>query len=144
MSFKGDVLITRMNSQDQDVVSIRFTDGESRITFAEVRLTLEQFALAVTGMHVPDVKMATTNLAYVGRKRIYRKEFIEVPGGGSSRLSDDERMELCRPVMRRLKKETGLNWEPYLGDVGNMHKAVKGRSGYNVGFTAYEKRRVEE
>lgn len=142
MSFKGDVVITRMNRHDRDEIEIRFTDGGSRVTFAEVHLTLEQFALAVTGMHVPDVEMETTDLAYVGRKRLHRTELVEA--SDSSRLSDEDRMELCRPVMKRLKKETGLNWDPHLRDVGNMHKSNKERTGYHVVFTAYEKRRVEE
>lgn len=144
MALKGDVTITRVRGYDGDRVEIRFTDGSSRVKFAEAILTLEQFAFAVTGMHVPDVKMETTNLALVGRKRLSRTEIVEVPDRASRLSSDEERMELCWPVIKRLKKETGLSWRPYLGDIGNMHKATKDRKGYNVGFTAYEKRDLEE
>jgi hypothetical protein len=106
MQLKGDVLITRVNGPNGDRVEIRFTDGNSRTRFAEACMTLEQFAFAVTGMHVADVEMTVTNLALVGRKRLNRTETVDLSPVSKIGLADEQKLMACEPVMKRLKKET--------------------------------------
>lgn len=141
-SLKGTLIISRMKGRsDNPRVEIRIKDETSLVTFAEVSLTLEQFAEAVTGLSTPDVDLTTRGLSYVGRKRLTRTEIVEFTGRRYSGHTDEEKVELCRPVMRALKKETGLKWTPNVNDLGNSHKSVKGEYGmFRVMFTAYEKK----
>lgn len=142
---EGELSISRPSGGDgEQRIEIRFVDRASRTTFATAVLSLEQFSLAVTGLYLADVKMEIDSLALVGRKKLTRTEFVST--SGDFRNDDALKLELCKPVMKRLRKETGLHWKPYLSDLGNFHKAkkVEDQSGYMVIFSAHEKRKEEE
>lgn len=69
MKIEGGISISRQSSnQGPDYISIRLRDNDAAAEFAQVRLTLEQFAQAVTGLTIGDCEIEVNGLDRVGRR----------------------------------------------------------------------------
>lgn len=73
---KVSVSISR-NSRDG--VRIYLRDDTSRIIFVEAELTLEDYALLITGLSEVEANATYRDLSNVGKKKIIEKRSIETP-----------------------------------------------------------------
>lgn len=65
---KGNITISRIdNWKDKPVMQIRIQDALSRSTFVEAIVTMEDFAMAVTGMSHQKIEFEVDGLDKVGR-----------------------------------------------------------------------------
>ena len=109
------------SSKGPDTVHITFRDEASTIEFAEVRLTLEQFAQAVTGVMVSGVDGTVRALDKVGLKMEHKVE--EVPFNC---------WDLDRSPARAaaaLKPFEVDGWKGQEEDLFNSHRRGAGREG---------------
>ncbi len=121
---------------------ISIMDEISRIVLCETMLTPEEFALAITSVHMPNLKAQIGELSLIGRKKITRNEEVthEFLYSGSDRISREVR-RACDEVAARLNTETGLVWHPYYKDAENHHRVVNHEDKkvtHTVTFTAWE------
>lgn len=67
MKITGAISIHRTQSnRDPDVITLVLRDETSRINFVEVKMSLEAFALAVTGLAYQPCEIETDGLEHVG------------------------------------------------------------------------------
>lgn len=76
MKIKGRVQIGRVSSTQDDYIEINFIDGDAGIEFASAKLSLEQFALAITSQAISDVPMEVLGLDKVGMKYEHKEELL--------------------------------------------------------------------
>lgn len=75
---KGSVTIVRTTSnKEPDTISIRFTDATSGIEFVEATLSLEAFAMAVTGCGAQEASLEVGSTENLGKG--FESEDIKVP-----------------------------------------------------------------
>ena len=73
---KAKVSISR---NSKDIISIRFTDCASGITFAEAEMSLNNFASAITGLSRQDANLKINDLNFVGKKYVTEPRRISCP-----------------------------------------------------------------
>lgn len=84
---KGKLTITRNSN---DIVRIEFTDAASSIRFAEMRMSLEGFAQAVTGLASVEGELSVRGLGNVGKRLIVEHHSIECPLTGYDKKAAQE------------------------------------------------------
>lgn len=110
MKISVDVSIGR-NSQDE--IKLTFTDNASHVQFLDVRMTPEQFAMAITGLSGIEVQAEARELTVVGKSRIRERRSIECP------LDTYNRAELVE-WLKEHGKEDGWTLDAYLGSQGSI------------------------
>lgn len=75
-TIKGKLTISRNSS---DTVCISIEDCESHVEFATVKLTVENFGYAITGLARQDVDIEVMGLDSVGKKRITETREVIYP-----------------------------------------------------------------
>ena len=69
MTIKGKITISRVTSNTEgSYVEVRFQDDGASIEFAIAKLTMEQFAQAITGRGYVDCEIEVRGLDLVGKK----------------------------------------------------------------------------
>jgi hypothetical protein len=101
----GELAITR--SSDGNIY-LRIEDSNSHAKFVELKLTLEQFAEAVTGLHTSDVEMTVTHLDRVGKSRVREHRSVVCP-------LDSWKRELLQQWLITNCQEEGWILDSYLG-----------------------------
>lgn len=99
------------NSKDE--IKLTFTDEASNIQFLDVRMTPEQFAMAITGLSGIEVQAEARELEVVGKTRITERRSIECP------LDTYDRKELTE-WLKEHGKEEGWIVAPYLGSQSSI------------------------
>ena len=98
MKIAGAISIHRtQNSMGPDVMHLVLRDDTSRINFAEVSMTLEAFALAVTGLAGVPCEIEVDGLEYVGMRKETASHEFPIP----CNVYDANRNELARQEARR-------------------------------------------
>ena len=106
--------VTISHPMMSDIIHIEFTDEISQISFAEVELSLKDFALALTGMGNVKGTIEIRNLETVGWKAENKTEIIRVPA-----LKDyDKLRDYARKAVKALEVD---GWSARADDVENHH-----------------------
>lgn len=107
---KAKVTISRVSD---DTIRIRLRDALSGCQFAEVSLSLEAFAYAVTGVAEQEAKMSVRGLAYIGKRLITTRRSIVCPVGGNDR-------DFLEKWLEENAQEEGWILNTYLGSQGSV------------------------
>lgn len=98
MKVQGAISIHRTQSNmGPDVMTLVLRDDTSRINFAEVSMTLEAFALAVTGLAGVPCEIEVDGLEHVGLRKETASHEFPIPCA----MFDANRTELARQEARR-------------------------------------------
>jgi len=76
MEIKGNVTLSRDN---RNIVTIEIQDQQSRSKFVKICLTLENFALMMTGMSHVECEGRVRDLHAVGKNKISEFRRVEIP-----------------------------------------------------------------
>ncbi len=137
MNLKGSVTITRVRSnQEDDFIEVRLEDKRSGITFATAKMTLADFALAVTSLGFVKCDLEVYGLDRVGMVRENKTEQVFVP------QTYHRDRELAQKAISKFEVD---GWSGRVEDAMNTHRRVhgkqapKGKNGewYNVHFTRH-------
>ncbi|HWQ08067.1 MAG TPA: hypothetical protein VN436_03130 [Holophaga sp.] len=104
--------ITIVRSSDNKI-RIYIEDELSSIRFAEVTMTLEQFALGITGLAPQDVDLEVHGLEHVGKRRVREQRSIVCP------MHTYDRKEL-EQWLRDNAQEDGWIVSTYLGSQNSV------------------------
>lgn len=121
----GEVGITRSN---HGFYYIRLRDDASCVNFVEVKMTAEQFAEAVTGLHISDVEMEVRGLENVGKKRVRETRIVVCPHKTYSK-------EPLQTWLINNCQEEGWTLDLYLGSQSSV-KSVDG--GTQLKYAVYK------
>ncbi len=137
MNLKGQISISRyMNSREMErPISIRVTDETSRIEFLEINLSLEEFALVMTGLSGVNCELETRGLNFVGMKREVKEEWIAVPEKFSL-MKESNKKELAKELITPFEVE---GWMGRPDDMLNHYNFNYDEKKYKVTFTRYVK-----
>lgn len=106
---KGKISITRPSSGDGDGhISITLADIDAVVQFAQIRMSLADFAQCVTGLSRIDCDIELKNLDKTGKQRIREQIEFELPDDTDSYCSSDQRKAVALNVAREL---VGDEWE---------------------------------
>ena len=109
---KASVTISRASD---DVVRIRIREENSRIEFAVVSMTAEQFAYAITGLAECEAGLEVVGLEHVGKVRITEPRVIECP-------LDTYEKEQLQQWLRENAQEEGWLLSAYLGSKSSVSR----------------------
>jgi hypothetical protein len=102
-----------------DMIRIELQDEASGARFVEVRLTFEEFALAVTGCHVSDVDTTVAGLANVGKVRVRETRELLCP-------LTSYNTDILEEWLVKNAQEDGWIVDPYLGSQTSKKYVDKG------------------
>ena len=128
---KGKITLGRYASNYEDINPIRFQleDDKSGVLFLDVKMTLKDFALMITGLGYIDCEFELKNSELVGKTREHKTENIVVRDAWD--ITEEEKLEALKPF-----EVDGWIGSKY--DISNHNNIVKGLSNtYKVGFTRY-------
>ncbi len=111
--------------QSNDEIHIRVQDHASQNTFLDISLTLEQFALAVTGVNTPEVTAEVRNLSNVGKRKQIEPRSVLCP------LKTYDKKELQKWLLDNCK-EAGWEIDAYLG---SRHSVRHSDDGVTLNYT---------
>ncbi len=116
---EGRVTISRFtDSNGPDGVHVEFTDSVSHVRFATMTLTLENFALLITGRGEVKAELEVARLDLVGKTAENKVEVIKVePHYGNS-----EKFLELRKAVEKLEVD---GWKHRSGDMANSHNYKK-------------------
>lgn len=104
MSNTYSLQISRNNSQE---ITLQVRDNLSGVQFLELKLTLEQFALAITGMSLDNVVGEVRGLENVGKTKMYESRCVKLPKSMGNKPNSHVRQWLIEEF-----KEGGEIYEP--------------------------------
>lgn len=126
-NFKGSVTISR-NSNDE--VNLRIHDGASGIEFVDIQLTLENYAMLITGLSRVEATGEVRGLDKVGKTRVIEKRSVVCPiGGYDKKVFQQWMIDNCQ--------EEGWELDSYLGSQSSMALNDKGERVLNYSVTKY-------
>lgn len=105
MKMRAEVTISRASD---DTVRIRITDEASRVEFAVLSLTVEQYGYAITGLSGQMAELEVRGLEHVGKRRITQPRRTTCP------LDTYDRGELEKWLLDNCQ-EAGWTISTYLG-----------------------------
>lgn len=97
------------------MVRIRFRDEASRIEFAEVAMTPENFGYAITGLAEREANLEVRGLLHVGKRRVTEDRTIECP----IRTYDCEKL---KSWLKDNAQEDGWILDNYLGSQKSIER----------------------
>jgi hypothetical protein len=127
MKINADLSINRTS---RDEVTISVTDDKSHTEFVKLSLTLEQFAFAITGMHVSDVEGIVRGLDVVGKTKITKRVSVECP-------LDTYDKKALEEWLKEHGKEDGWDVSSYLGSQSSVVRH-EGKTVLNYTLFRYE------
>ena len=123
IKIKSELSISRSSN---GVINIRLTDEASRVGFAEVRLTPEQFALAITGLSLDNIDVTCRGLDVVGKTVVREQREIFCPVKSYDKI-------VLQQWLQDYAQEEGWKLSAYLGSQGSVtHKDGGAILRYNV------------
>lgn len=126
MKMMAKVTISRGSDE---VVRIRITDEVSRVEFAVLSMTVEQYGYAITGLSGQLVDLKVRGLEYVGKRRITEPRKIVCP------LDTFSKAELSQ-WLRENAQEDGWLLSDYLGSQNSIVRR-NGATELNYTVTKY-------
>lgn len=113
MSEKKLSAAVTISRRSDGVITIEFVDQTSRIRFAEVEMSPEEFANAVTGFGYRPAKLTVTGLEFVGKVPLTESRTIEYPNKCYSRAEMSE-------WLKDNAREDGWFIDTYLGSQSSV------------------------
>lgn len=124
--------ISRYSSSEGHIIAIEITDSASHVAFAEIEMTCEDFAKAVTGMDGMTGDLTTRRLDLVGKRREHKRELVPFDGRcATGPMTDEERAALAPFQVD--------GWKARLDDLRNGHRRTRHGDGWahRVSFVRY-------
>ena len=91
MKYEGRVTISR---DSRDMINIKLKDNSSRLNITEISLSLENYALLITGLsEVECMHETTTDVSNVGKTKVIENRSIQAPCLGYSKDVYEEWLE---------------------------------------------------
>lgn len=106
-------VVVSIGRNSKDEIDLTFTDNASNVQFLDVRMTPEQFAMAITGLSGIEVQAEARGLKVVGMTKIRERRSIECP------LDTYDRKAL-EDWLKEHGKEEGWTVDTYLGSQGSV------------------------
>lgn len=117
----GKITISRWTSNKEPCHGVRITveDATSKVEFLEVSLTMEQFALAVTGIGCVPCAIDLRGIENVGKQRETKTEQVFIPDHD---LSERDKIAVAAVMKHevdgwRARREDATNHHNYAGRV---------------------------
>lgn len=130
----GSITISRPSYGDgTKAIEIRVRDDQNHITFLELRISLEDFAEALTGLGQCPCQIEVYP-DHIGKAAEHKTEFVPLDLAGLyTKVSQQA------ATMRALRPFEVDGWTAIGGRLWNSHykRDVDGRPGYSVGFVRY-------
>ena len=134
MKLPGKISISRSTGPDGHSFVVTIHDARSGVQFLEATVSLEDFAMALTGVAERSCDLNLRGLDVLGKLREIKHEVIEIPEKfRRPRLSDDAAAvdEIVAPF-----EVDG--WMCHSrNDLWNGHRRERGTERYRVGFVRY-------
>ncbi len=128
---KGRVTISRvMDASEETPIWIDIKDENSHVLACRIKITLEQYAKAITGLAEIPCSMEFNDSGLVGKIRI-RKSII-VPHSKNYFQTPEE---TAKHIAENCPDVIADGWEPYLNDFNNQYRHTE--AGMTVNFTKY-------
>jgi hypothetical protein len=130
-----DVQISRATGHGGSVMHLAFTDSLSRVRLLEVEMTMEDFAKAITSMHMSNQPCEYRGLDLIGTRREVKTEMV--PWELTYSLGHVESYSPARPEeVEALAPFEVDGWEANVQDLRNGHrvKRVAGKNHAQVSF----------
>lgn len=127
-NFKGNISITR---DSNNMINIRLRDKASRTEFVDVQMTLEDFALAMTGRAEADVIGDVRGLDRVGKVKVLESRQTVYPGN----IYDDRAKQESYIVDNC--QEDGWELLPALRSQGSIQRGTTGETLLNYSVVKY-------
>ncbi|HDY87006.1 MAG TPA: hypothetical protein ENH82_02695 [bacterium] len=129
---RGYITIARtMGSLEETPIWIDIKDKNSGVLACRTKITLEQYANALTGRAEIPCSMEFNDSGLVGKVRLYKK--VTVPHSGNSLYGDKNAVK--KHIEDSCPDVIADGWEPYLDDFTNMHRHTE--NGMKVQFQKY-------
>ena len=96
----GKITISRIQSNQEDYlpISIEIEDDDAGIKFLKIKMSLNNFANAITGMGYTDCKIELNGLEKVGKRREIKHEIVPIPENKRFRKKSElELAEFLKP-----------------------------------------------
>jgi len=137
MKLKGNISIGKyMNSREMErPVHINIVDESSSIQFLEVNLSLEEFALVLTGLSGVNCELETRSLDLVGTVRETKFEMVPTPEKFTY-LPEKERLKLAGECVAPFEVD---GWRGRDSDMLNHYNQSKDGMSFKVTFVRYAK-----
>lgn len=130
---KGQITISRTtSSKTGNTIRISIEDDSSSVTFLEVLMSLEDFALALTGQGYIDCNFELQGIQNVGKIRETKTELVSL--ANPFRATDEERLDALKPF-----EVDG--WTARFQDIENHHRYQK--DAVSVTFSRFVDRKDE-
>lgn len=125
--FKGSVTISR-NSSDE--VNIRIHDSASGLEFVDIQMTLENYAMLITGLSRVEAIGEVRGLDKVGKRRVNEQRSVVCPiGGYDKKVFQQWLIDNCQ--------EEGWELDSYLGSQNSLGLNDKGERVLNYSVRKY-------
>jgi len=117
MEIKAKVTISRSTSNfADDVINLRISDEKSSIEFVDLKISLSDFALAITGLSSISAQGEVRGLERIGKERVYESRSINCPIKSYNK-------EILREWLEKNAQEDGWILNSYLGSQNSVaHK----------------------
>lgn len=126
---QGSVTISRVSStHGSPYIQISVRDEASRHQFIELTLSMEAFAMAVTGMGAQPLTFDLRGVDYVGKRREVKEELVPRPPS----IENAYRNEVAATTLAPFEVD---GWVGRVDDLWDHHKAVGNKQ--RVVFTRY-------
>ena len=87
---KGKLTISRVHpNQGEDWIEVTLDDKNSGIQFAEVRINLEEFSKAITGLGARPCEIEVGGLDLVGKKLETKTHIVTFPAERTVEMTED-------------------------------------------------------
>jgi len=123
---KGRVSISRAHGHADTYIHFEIVDDLSGCIVAELEMTPEDFGNAVTGMSMQPCVLEYYADCPAGKRREVKHEVVPVPSAFDR-----------KNAKKFLKNFEVDGWIGSADDIGNHHRYVAGKKGYNVTFVRF-------
>lgn len=142
MKIPVGVSISRSSGKDGHSYRISFQDEISRALLAEVELTGEQFAMAITSHHVT-AEARVGRLEVIGRVAVLEQREVTCTDnyGKTPEMAKQKAVDQAAKLLEQ--ERPGYGWSGHTSDLGNHHRAVKDKPNtYLVTFRGHEPKEI--
>ena len=135
LELKGTLSINRVcSNKEETYVSLNLNDENSHCNVVEIKISMKEFAQAVTGLNKQPCSFEYNNSGVIGRKKEYKKELVALPNFPYN-VTDDV-------VKAALTQYETDGWQASVYDAKNHKNIIKYDSEnkiniYDIGFVRY-------
>lgn len=123
------------STREGDRVNITLTDEISGVQFFDGMMSLEEFALAVTGLDCRPIEAEIRGTEYIGKKYVFERRSVELPEQFQTSYYS-KRGELEEWMEANLQEE-GWLLSTYLGSQGSFTRNKEGKQLVNYTVSKY-------